>query len=96
MLIDSAYSIEGEELKRKQQQRRRRREPDLSYRAFKQAMEDADLYISDRAILDRMFTLMDKTGDDVIHAQSFSIGMALLLPGDLVIKLHGKRMHAFA
>lgn len=81
---------ESEEHKQKPHQRRRRHEPDLSHRAFKEAMEEADLYVSDRAILDRMFTLMDKTGDDVIHAQSFSIGVALLLPGDLATKLHGK------
>lgn len=67
----------------------RRREPNLNHARFHEALESADFFSSDVAIFDHMFTLLDRTGDEVIFAHEFLIGVCALLRGDLATKLQG-------
>lgn len=68
----------------------RRQEPNLSHAAFAAALESADCFFaSDRAIFDRIFTLLDRTGGDEILAAEFLVGVCALLSGDLATKLQG-------
>ncbi|RHY36165.1 hypothetical protein DYB38_006552 [Aphanomyces astaci] len=62
-------------------------EPNLSRDDFNIAVDRANFYASDRAILDRLFTMMDKTGDDVINGREFLVGVAPLVKGNLTSKL---------
>lgn len=67
----------------------RRHEPNLSYAQFHDALASADVFDSDVAIFDRMFTLLDRTGDEAIAADEFLVSICALLRGDLASKLHG-------
>ncbi|ETV96784.1 hypothetical protein H310_10088 [Aphanomyces invadans] len=62
-------------------------EPNLSREDFNAAVDRANFYASDRAILDRLFTMLDKTGDDVINSREFLVGVAPLVKGNLTSKL---------
>jgi hypothetical protein len=62
---------------------------DLSWTAFLHALDVAKFAPSDRAILERMFTLMDKTGDDLVSRRELLVGACVLLQGDLLSKLQG-------
>ncbi|OQR96437.1 hypothetical protein THRCLA_07281 [Thraustotheca clavata] len=50
-------------------------EPNLTRSDFNAGLD----HDSDRAILDRLFTMLDKTGDEVIHYQEFLVGIAPLV-----------------
>lgn len=63
------------------------READLSCEEFEEALNSVQFAASDRAIFDRLFTLLDRTGDERILAVQFLIGASLLLRGSLDIKL---------
>ncbi|KDO32990.1 hypothetical protein SPRG_02681 [Saprolegnia parasitica CBS 223.65] len=58
-------------------------EPNLTRADFNAGLD----HESDRAILDRLFTMLDKTGDDVIHYQEFLVGVAPLVKGNLLSKI---------
>ncbi|TYZ68179.1 hypothetical protein PybrP1_000982 [[Pythium] brassicae (nom. inval.)] len=68
-------------------QHARRHEPNLRHTQFLEALESTDFFSSDVAIFERMFTLLDRTGDEVIFAHEFLIGVCALLRGDLAAKL---------
>ncbi|RLN96728.1 hypothetical protein BBJ28_00015891 [Nothophytophthora sp. Chile5] len=63
------------------------REPDLFCDEFDEALDSAQFAASDRAIFDRLFTLLDRTGDDRILASEFLVAASLLLRGSLHVKL---------
>ncbi|ETN10400.1 hypothetical protein PPTG_10536 [Phytophthora nicotianae INRA-310] len=63
------------------------READLSCEEFEEALNSVGFAASDRAIFDRIFTLLDRTGDERILAFQFLIGAAALLRGSLDVKL---------
>ena len=42
---------------------------------------------SDAEILDRLFTMFDKTGDNQVNFKEFSVGIAPLISGDVTEKL---------
>jgi hypothetical protein len=63
------------------------READLSCDEFEEALNSVKFAASDRAIFDRLFTLLDRTGDDRILAAQFLVGASVLLRGSLEIKL---------
>ncbi|KAL4146205.1 hypothetical protein PRNP1_012075 [Phytophthora ramorum] len=63
------------------------REPDLGCDEFEEALNSVKFAASDRAIFDRLFTLLDRTGDERILATQFLIGASLLLRGSLGVKL---------
>ncbi|RLN88373.1 hypothetical protein BBJ28_00006165 [Nothophytophthora sp. Chile5] len=63
------------------------REPDLFCDEFEEALDSAQFAASDRAIFDRLFTLLDRTGDDRILAREFLVAASLLLRGPLHVKL---------
>lgn len=68
----------------------RHQEPNLTHASFMDAFESADCFFaSDCAIFDRLFTLLDRTGDDEILAAEFLVGVCALLQGDLTTKLQG-------
>lgn len=67
----------------------RRREPDLTQADFDHALGRANFYSADRAIFDRLFILLDRTGEDMVNTQEFLVGMCVLLKGDLAGKLQG-------
>lgn len=62
---------------------------DLPWAAFLHALDEAKFAASDRAILERMFTLMDKTGDELVSCRELLVGACVLLKGDLSSKLQG-------
>ncbi|KAF0685094.1 Aste57867_22968 [Aphanomyces stellatus] len=62
-------------------------EPNLSREDFNGALDHVNFYESDRAILDRLFTMLDKTGDDAINAREFLVGIAPLVKGNLPSKI---------
>lgn len=62
---------------------------DLSWATFLHALDVAKFAPSDRAILERMFTLMDKTGDEFVSRRELLVGACVLLQGDLTSKLQG-------
>eukprot|EP00644_Phytophthora_capsici_P007721 jgi/Phyca11/126036/e_gw1.61.99.1 len=63
------------------------READLSCEEFQEALHTVKFAASDRAIFERLFTLLDRTGDDRILATEFLIGVSVLLRGSLQVKL---------
>ncbi|KAE8884631.1 hypothetical protein PF005_g13702 [Phytophthora fragariae] len=63
------------------------READLGCDEFEEALNSVNFAASDRAIFDRLFTLMDRTGDERILAIQLLIGASVLLRGSLDIKL---------
>ncbi|KAK1936942.1 hypothetical protein P3T76_009720 [Phytophthora citrophthora] len=63
------------------------READLSCEDFEEALNSVKFAASDRAIFDRLFTLLDRTGDERIFATEFLIGVSVLLRGSLEVKL---------
>ncbi|KAL3664633.1 hypothetical protein V7S43_010382 [Phytophthora oleae] len=63
------------------------READLSCEEFEEALNSVKFAASDRAIFDRLFTLLDGTGDERILATEFLIGASVLLRGSLDVKL---------
>ncbi|GMF34816.1 unnamed protein product [Phytophthora fragariaefolia] len=63
------------------------READLACDEFEESLNTVNIAASDRAIFDRMFTLMDRTGDEQVLAVQFLIGASLLLRGSLGVKL---------
>lgn len=67
----------------------RRHEPTLSRTHFLEALATADFFASDVSIFDRIFTLLDRTGDDAIYAHEFLVGVCALLRGDLTAQLQG-------
>ncbi|KAG7395470.1 hypothetical protein PHYBOEH_003700 [Phytophthora boehmeriae] len=65
------------------------READLSCNEFEEALDSVQFAASDRAIFDRLFVLLDRTGDERIIAIQFLIAASLLLRGSLEVKLQG-------
>ncbi|KAG7381659.1 hypothetical protein PHYPSEUDO_005758 [Phytophthora pseudosyringae] len=63
------------------------READLSCEDFEEALNSVRFAASDRAIFDRLFTLLDRTGDERILAIQFLVGASALLRGSLDVKL---------
>ncbi|KAG6614312.1 uncharacterized protein IUM83_14473 [Phytophthora cinnamomi] len=63
------------------------READLGCDEFEESLNTVNFVASDRAISDRLFTLMDRTGDERILATQFLIGASVLLRGPLDVKL---------
>ncbi|POM78341.1 hypothetical protein PHPALM_4137 [Phytophthora palmivora] len=62
-------------------------EADLSSEEFEEALNSVTFAASDRAIFDRLFTLLDRTGDERVLAMQFLIGVSVLLRGSLDVKL---------
>ncbi|KAG2520831.1 hypothetical protein JM16_005623 [Phytophthora kernoviae] len=65
------------------------READLSCNEFEEALNSVQFAASDWAIFDRLFVLLDRTGDERIIAVQFLIAVSLLLRGSLEVKLQG-------
>uniref|UniRef100_K3WT73 EF-hand domain-containing protein n=1 Tax=Globisporangium ultimum (strain ATCC 200006 / CBS 805.95 / DAOM BR144) TaxID=431595 RepID=K3WT73_GLOUD len=64
-----------------------RREPNLVQDEFLRALECADFYNSDRAILEQLFTLLDKTGEEMVNVHEILVGCCVLLKGGVAAKL---------
>jgi Ca2+-binding EF-hand superfamily protein len=60
----------------------------ISRAQFSEALALVGIKETDKEILDRMFTLLDDTGDDQVNFRSFVVGVAPLLRGSLVEKLN--------
>lgn len=54
---------------------------------FTEAMNTVGINQNDADILDRLFTMYDKTGDDMINYREFIVGIAPLISGTPVEKL---------
>ncbi|TMW55328.1 hypothetical protein Poli38472_013219 [Pythium oligandrum] len=57
--------------------------PDMDMAVFRHALEEIAFKPSDSSILERIFTLLDPTGDDEIHGLELLIVMITLLKCDL-------------
>ena len=55
---------------------------------FREALEIVNVSESDTEILDRLFTMYDKTGDDQVNFREFIVGVSPLITGDVVSKLN--------
>ena len=55
---------------------------------FREALEIVGVTESDTEILDRLFTMFDKTGDDQVNFREFIVGISPLITGDVVSKLN--------
>jgi len=60
----------------------------INSKELQQALELVGIEESDKAILERIFTLLDVTGDDQINFREFVVGLAPLCKGDLADKLN--------
>ena len=54
---------------------------------FRSALEAVAITESDVEILDRLFTMFDKTGDDQVNFREFVVGVSPLITGDVASKL---------
>uniref|UniRef100_A0A7S2UWF2 EF-hand domain-containing protein n=1 Tax=Fibrocapsa japonica TaxID=94617 RepID=A0A7S2UWF2_9STRA len=54
---------------------------------FRESLEVVGIVESDAEILDRLFTMVDKTGDDQIPFREFVVGLAPLITGDAADKI---------
>lgn len=61
-------------------------ETNLHRKQFNLALERVRFHESDKEILSRLFTMLDKTGDDVVHYPEFLVALATLVKTDLVSK----------
>ncbi len=59
----------------------------ITRREFKEGLDIIGIVDSDREILDRIFTMLDKTGDNYINFKEFITGISPLITGDAVDKL---------
>ena len=55
---------------------------------FAEALNGLEITQSDRDILDRIFVMLDRTGEDRINHKEFIVGIAPLINGDMVDKLN--------
>ncbi|GMI50485.1 hypothetical protein ScalyP_jg2410 [Parmales sp. scaly parma] len=55
---------------------------------FREALESVGVTESDTEILDRLFTMFDKTGDDQVNFREFVVGVCPLITGDVISKLN--------
>lgn len=62
----------------------------ITKRTFNDGLEFVTFHPSDRELFSRLFTMLDKTGDDEINYQEMLISMAMILKGDLAYKFEGK------
>ncbi len=69
---------------------RQKGEANVYRHQLKDALETCDFHASDRSILDRVFTMLDKTGDDMIHYQELLVSIAPLVRSDFEHKLDCK------
>jgi len=60
----------------------------LSRHDFRDALEEVGIVESDKEIVERLFTMLDKTGDEQINFREFVVGIAPLISGDVQDKLH--------
>ena len=56
---------------------------------FREALESVGVTESDTEILDRLFTMFDKTGDDQVNFREFVVGISPLITGKY--SCHGER-----
>lgn len=54
---------------------------------FKDGLDSVGIVESDREILDRLFTMLDKTGDNQINFKEFVVGISPLITGETNDKL---------
>jgi Ca2+-binding EF-hand superfamily protein len=54
---------------------------------FQEGLHIVGIQESDKEILDRLFTMLDKTGDDMINFKEFLVGIAPMINGDAVDKI---------
>lgn len=54
---------------------------------FEEALREASIHESDVEILNRLFIMLDKSGDDQINFREFAVGIAPLVSGDVGEKL---------
>lgn len=59
----------------------------VSREEFQEALEFVGIVESDAEILDRLFTMFDKTGDNQVNFREFAVGISPLISGDVVDKL---------
>ena len=52
---------------------------------FREALESVGVTESDTEILDRLFTMFDKTGDDQVNVREFVVGVCPLITGELLL-----------
>ncbi|GLE03823.1 hypothetical protein PINS_up012734 [Pythium insidiosum] len=64
-----------------------RRARDLQATAFKQALDESEIAALERSVLERVFVLLDTTGEDVVHAVELLIAAAALIKGDISLRL---------
>jgi Ca2+-binding EF-hand superfamily protein len=60
----------------------------ISRNEFREALESVGISESDTEILDRLFTMFDKTGDDQVNFREFIVGISPLITGDVISKLN--------
>ncbi|KAF1328515.1 hypothetical protein FI667_g6811, partial [Globisporangium splendens] len=71
-------------------QKTSRREPNLVQDEFLHALERAEFYNYDRAILERLVALLDKTGEEMVNVHEVLVGCCVLLKGDVTTKLQAE------
>ena len=59
----------------------------ISREEFQEALAQVSIVESDAEILDRLFTMFDKTGDNQVNFREFVVGIAPLISGDVADKL---------
>mmetsp|Transcript_4679 Transcript_4679/g.9156 ORF Transcript_4679/g.9156 Transcript_4679/m.9156 type:complete len:181 (-) Transcript_4679:957-1499(-) len=59
----------------------------ISRDGFRTAMGAVGVHHADKEILDRLFTMFDQTGDDVVDHREFLCGVSPLIPGTVQEKL---------
>ncbi|KAJ0405542.1 hypothetical protein ATCC90586_003387 [Pythium insidiosum] len=64
-----------------------RRARDLHATAFKQALDDSEVASLERSVLERVFVLLDPTGEDVVHAVELLVAAATLMKGDISLRV---------
>lgn len=59
----------------------------LSRSSFREALSTVGVVESDTEILDRLFTMFDKSGDDQVNFREFLVGISPLVTGDVQSKI---------
>ena len=65
-------------------------EANVSRSTFNEILTQVHIHASDREIFARLFTMLDKSGDDHINYQEFLVGISPLIKGDVQHKFQSK------
>jgi len=59
----------------------------ISRTDFREAIEEVGVVESDAEILERLFTMLDKTGDEQVNYREYLVGIAPMITGDVSEKI---------